>query len=98
MKIQFKKVLTPSQLRQRGQGMTEYIIIVALIAVAAIGVYNFFGKTVRQQTSAMAASLGGDDTKAKSANKAGTKAGGDATAEAGNQKSLENFTDGTGKK
>ena len=26
--------------RQFGQGMTEYIIIVALIAVAAIGVYR----------------------------------------------------------
>lgn len=25
--------------RQRGQGMTEYIIIVAMIAVAAIAVY-----------------------------------------------------------
>ena len=33
---------------QRGQGMTEYIIIVALIAIAAIGVYSFFGQTVRQ--------------------------------------------------
>ncbi|MBA3254202.1 MAG: hypothetical protein H0T67_08075, partial [Burkholderiaceae bacterium] len=27
--------------KQRGQGMTEYIIIVALIAVAAIAVYQF---------------------------------------------------------
>ena len=27
----------------RGQGMTEYIIIVALIAVAAIGVTTLFG-------------------------------------------------------
>ncbi len=25
-----------------GQGMTEYIIIVALIAIAAIGVFKFF--------------------------------------------------------
>jgi Flp pilus assembly pilin Flp len=31
----------------RGQGMTEYIIIVALIAVAAIGIYRLFGDTVR---------------------------------------------------
>ena len=28
--------------KQRGQGMTEYIVIVALIAVAAIAVYQFF--------------------------------------------------------
>jgi len=33
--------------RQFGQGMTEYIIIVALIAVAAIGVYRLFGDTLR---------------------------------------------------
>ena len=34
--------------------MTEYIIIVALIAVAAIGVYQLFGNTVRNQTAALA--------------------------------------------
>jgi Flp pilus assembly pilin Flp len=38
------------KLRQGGQGMTEYIIIVALIAVAAIAVYQLFGATVRNQT------------------------------------------------
>ena len=40
--------------KQRGQGMTEYIIIVALIAIAAIGVYSFFDQTERQQTEGMA--------------------------------------------
>ena len=45
---------------QRGQGMTEYIIIVALVAIGAIGVYNLFGKSVRDQTSAMACGLGGN--------------------------------------
>ncbi len=44
---------------QRGQGMTEYIIIVALIAVAAIGVYQFFGQVVRSQTSAIAREVAG---------------------------------------
>ena len=48
-----------SKSRQQGQGMTEYIIIVALIAVAAIAVYQFFGQTVRSQTSAMAYELSG---------------------------------------
>jgi hypothetical protein len=33
--------------RQRGQGMTEYIIIVALVAVAAIGWYQNFGQRIR---------------------------------------------------
>jgi Flp pilus assembly pilin Flp len=32
------------KIRQRGQGMTEYIIIVALIAVAAIAVYQLLAR------------------------------------------------------
>lgn len=44
-----------------GQGMTEYIIIVALVAVAAIGVYTAFGDIVRGQTSVAAVALSGDD-------------------------------------
>lgn len=45
--------------KQRGQGMTEYIIIVALIAVAAIAVYQFFGQTIRSQTSGIAREVSG---------------------------------------
>ncbi len=45
--------------RQAGQGMTEYIIIVALIAIAAITVVSFFGSTVRNQVSGMANELSG---------------------------------------
>ncbi|MBD9482227.1 hypothetical protein IB229_04545 [Pseudomonas sp. PDM14] len=48
-----------SRARQLGQGMTEYIIIVALIAISAIVVYNLFGSTVREQVGDMAAELGG---------------------------------------
>ncbi len=47
--------------RQLGQGMTEYIIIVALIAIAAIGVYTIFGDVVRNQVGGMAQELGGAD-------------------------------------
>lgn len=47
--------------RQQGQGMTEYIIIVAMIAIAAIAVYQYFGQTVRNQTSAIAKELSGQD-------------------------------------
>jgi Flp pilus assembly pilin Flp len=49
---------------QLGQGMTEYIIIVALIAVAAIGVYSYFGQSIRGQTAGMAAEMAGKDAKA----------------------------------
>ncbi len=47
---------------QKGQGMTEYIIIVALIAVSAIGVYSFFGKTIRNQVAGLAKEISGVDS------------------------------------
>ena len=36
-----------SKRASRGQGMTEYIIIVALIAIAAIGVITLFGDNIK---------------------------------------------------
>ncbi len=51
-------------MKQIGQGMTEYIIIVALIAIAAIAAYSLFGDTVRSQVGGMAAELGGQDSTA----------------------------------
>jgi Flp pilus assembly pilin Flp len=47
-----------------GQGMTEYIIIVALVAIAAIGVYSAFGDIVRGQASVAAVALSGEDNTA----------------------------------
>ena len=47
--------------RQTGQGMTEYIIVVALIAIAAIGVFAFYGDTAKNQTAALARELAGED-------------------------------------
>tara|TARA_X000001036_G_scaffold183049_1_gene173014 strand:+ start:784 stop:1032 length:249 start_codon:yes stop_codon:yes gene_type:complete len=76
-----------AKVKQLGQGMTEYIIIVALVAVAAIAVYNLFGDTVRGQVGDMAAELGGGD-----ATGAGAKAGGDAGTEGTNTTySLQDF-------
>jgi Flp pilus assembly pilin Flp len=54
--------------QQRGQGMTEYIVIVALIAVAAIAVYQFFGQTIRSQTSGIAQEVAGLSATAAIAN------------------------------
>lgn len=45
--------------KQLGQGMMEYVIIVALIAVAAIGVYSMFGKTIRNQTAGLSKEIAG---------------------------------------
>lgn len=46
---------------QRGQAMTEYLIIVALIAVAAIAVYQSFGQVIRAQTAGLAQELAGEN-------------------------------------
>ncbi len=46
-------------MKQLGQGMTEYIIIVALIAIAAIGIYSVFGDTITDQMGNMTAELSG---------------------------------------
>lgn len=53
--------------RRRGQGMTEYIIIVALIAIAAIGVITLFGDNIRKLFGMSADALAGDDNVAQRA-------------------------------
>lgn len=47
------------QRKQRGQGMVEYIIIVALIAIGSIAVFRIFGDTARSQVAEMATELSG---------------------------------------
>jgi type IV pilus assembly protein PilA len=46
-------------MKQIGQGMTEYIIIVALIAISAIGIYSIFGDTITDQMGTMTRELAG---------------------------------------
>jgi len=75
--------------RQRGQGMTEYIIVVALVAVAAIAVYQFFGQVIRSQTAAMARELAGEDGTEQSAI---AQAAADAAASQTAARSLKSFT------
>jgi type IV pilus assembly protein PilA len=72
MKPVMRKIKSIRQ--QLGQGMTEYIVIVALIAVAAIGVYQLFGATIRNQTAGIAMEVSG-----KNGTAAIAKAGGAAT-------------------
>lgn len=71
-----------SKKRQLGQGMTEYIIIVALIAVAAIGVYSFFGEAIRAQMAGMTNELSGQSgtTDINNAKAAAAKATGENKA------------------
>src|ERR1700693_2252305 len=60
--ITVKKLIRKLRATRRGQGMTEYIIIVALIAIAAIAVITLFGDNIRQLFGASANALGGNTT------------------------------------
>ncbi len=46
-------------IKQIGQGMTEYIIIVALIAIAGIGAFTFFSDGMKDQIGNVTAELTG---------------------------------------
>ncbi|CAM5790926.1 hypothetical protein CCAE64S_02686 [Castellaniella caeni] len=75
--------------RQRGQAMVEYVIVVALVAVAAIAVYQLFGQVIRAQTAAMAREIAGEDGSEQSrmAQSAAESAAAQAAA-----KTLKSFT------
>lgn len=79
--------------QQRGQGMTEYIIIVALIAVAAIGVYQFFGQTIRNQTAGIANEVAGQNAAAQIGASQAAAAG--AVAEGAATKGLATYNNNT---
>jgi Flp pilus assembly pilin Flp len=76
--------------RQAGQGMTEYIIIVAVIAIGSIAVYSFFGDALRGQTAAAATALAGGDGSASSRAAEAAALQGAANV----QKSLTDFAEG----
>jgi type IV pilus assembly protein PilA len=88
MKPNSKRIKTNVR-RQLGQGMTEYIIIVALIAVAAIAAFQYFGQTIRAQTSGIANEVSGQSasTAITAAKAAAVKANGEQV-----KKGLDNYT------
>ncbi len=45
---------------QRGQGLTEYAVVLSLVAVAAIAATAFFGGAVKARIAALAAAVAGD--------------------------------------
>jgi len=69
---------------RNGQGLTEYIIIVALVAVAGIGIVNIFGNQLRNQFFTIVKAMSGSETATVQslAGKAGTEA---------NQKNLSTY-------
>ncbi len=56
-----------NQFKQIGQGMTEYIIIIALIAIAAIGAFTFFGDGLKSTVGDVTTELTGGDVDSRSA-------------------------------
>jgi pilus assembly protein Flp/PilA len=50
------------QFKQLGQGMTEYIIIIALIAIAGIGAFTFFGDGLKQTVGVVTEELTGTES------------------------------------
>lgn len=80
------KKLNKKQLlkKARGQGMTEYIIIVALIAIAAIGVITLFGDNIRALFGQSANALAGEQSVTKRTNVSKTEM---------EQKALKNFSE-----
>lgn len=77
--------------RRTGQGMTEYIIIVALIAIAAIAAFSYFGQSVRGQVSVMTQEMAGVDNPDKTAvTDAQTGA---TSSEVTEKKTLSNYSD-----
>lgn len=79
-----------SRIRERGQGMTEYIIIVGVIAIAAISVFGLFGDTVENQIAGMAEELSGGN--GATAQGQATTAAAAATADAVTTNNLNNYT------
>ena len=80
---------------ERGQGMTEYLIIVALIAITGIAVFSFFGQTLRHQMAGISQELSGKKADADITAAQGTA--GQATINADLQKNMSDYKSDMGK-
>jgi len=61
--ISHRSSAAPQPLRQqRGQGMSEYIIITALVAVAGIGLFAAFGDVLQNQMAGMSREMAGQSS------------------------------------
>lgn len=53
---------TPSLKKKLGQNTAEYLIMLTLVAVASIGLFSVFGKTLRNKIAYVSAAISGDTT------------------------------------
>ena len=74
-----------------GQRMTEYIIVVAVVAVAAIGIYSLLGQTILNQTAGIAQEIAGNDGGAAVA--AASSSANSARSQANVRKGLSNYNE-----
>lgn len=77
--------------RQVGQGMAEYIIIVALVAVAGLATWELVGSSIGQSAAGVASAIAGTDASAIR-NEAQTTAT-EASSTAGETENLSNYAD-----
>ncbi|MDR2881231.1 MAG: hypothetical protein LBV29_04965 [Azoarcus sp.] len=77
--------------RQLGQGMTEYIIIAAVIGIASIAIYTLFGDVLRHQTAAAGVALSGHDGSDQMSSAANTAIAAKMEADVG--RDMKNFAE-----
>src|ERR1700685_3553740 len=77
--------------KQLGQGMTEYIIIVALVAIAAIGVYSAFGRTLQAQVAQIPNGWAGNSGGVTSNKGVANGEAGAATTDAGRKVGMDTY-------
>ncbi|MBC7421389.1 MAG: Flp family type IVb pilin [Bdellovibrio sp.] len=83
-KIKTTKVQLPRKLNNKGQGMIEYMILVALIAVGTIGVVKVVGQNVTKQYENINRAMGAKKTEKLDLDNVSNT----------NRKDLSNFMDG----
>ena len=74
---------------QRGQGLIEYLVIVALMGVATIAIVRVMGQTVATKFAGVTAALNGDQHEPKAP---------EITKSAYQKRDLGNFMEGVGEK
>lgn len=77
--------------RQAGQGMAEYIIIVALVAVAGLATWELVGSSIGQSAAGVASAIAGTDA-SEIRGTAQTTARA-ASTQAGETENLSNYAD-----
>jgi pilus assembly protein Flp/PilA len=80
---------------EKGQGLTEYAVILSLIAVASIAATAFFGGAIKSKIASLAGAIAGQDVSKisdseKKANSAAEKAQKNASKVSGNTSIKQN--------